>query len=153
MPGPPANDPVRLTDSQRRHLALLLDRLIRETQDRLDTPALSALGNEGAVLRDALSRLLREAEETADRLDLRLTARNGDVRREMAAWSSSWWSTVLDARPSALRAYGDVDEQAAEVLAPLVDRLAERLHRVATLSEGAADHEPAGQGTIPPDDQ
>jgi hypothetical protein len=146
---------VRLTDSQRRHLALLLDRLIRETRDRLDAPGLAAIhGQDGAALRNALGEVLREAQDAADRLGLRLAERNGDVRRELSAWSSSWWSTVLDARPAALRAYGDVDDEAAEALAPLVDRLADRLRHVAMLSEDVEGGDsPAGQGTIPPADQ
>lgn len=146
---------MQFTDSQRRHLALLLDRLIRETRDRLDAPDLAAMtdGN-GAALRAALSELLQDAEAAADRLDLRLAQRNGDVRRELSAWSSSWWSTVLDARPAALRAYGDVDRDAARVLAPLVDRLADRLRQVAALSEEAGPgDQPAGPGTIRPSDQ
>lgn len=135
MARPRRNDAVRLTDSQRRHVALLLDRLIRETRDRLEAPGLATVDDrEATALRDALERLLREAEDAADRLGLRLAERNGDVRREMAAWSSSWWSTVLDARPAALRAYGRVDEEAAEVLAALVDRLADRLFQVVRLS-------------------
>lgn len=132
----PGDDAVRLTDSQRRHLALLLDRLIRETRDRLEAPGLSAVDDRGGTaVRDALEKLLREAEDAAGRLGLRMAERNGDVRREMAAWSTSWWSTVLDARPAALRAYGRVDEEAAEVLAVVVDRLADRLYQVVRLTE------------------
>lgn len=141
---------MRFTDSQRRHLALLLDRLIRETRDRLDAPGLSSIDDrEGAALRAALDALLREAEAAADRLDLRLLDRGGDVRRELSAWSSSWWSTVLDARPAALRAYGAVDEEAAEVLAPLVDGLADRLRHVAALTGNAPDGDgPADPGAM-----
>ncbi|MEJ2216279.1 MAG: hypothetical protein P8099_06650 [Gemmatimonadota bacterium] len=134
----PGGDAVRLTDSQRRHLALLLDRLIRETRDRLEAPGLSAVDDrDGTAVRDALEKLLREAEDAAGRLGLRMAERNGDVRREMAAWSTSWWSTVLDARPAALRAYGRVDEEAAEVLAVVVDRLADRLYQLVRLTENA----------------
>jgi hypothetical protein len=125
---------VRLTKSQQRHLALLLDRLIRETRDRLEAPGLADAAD-GVSLRVALQDLLREAEAAADRLDVRLQEPTGDVKRELSAWSSSWWSTVLDARPAALRAYGAVDERTAEVLAPIVDGLADRLRRVAWLTD------------------
>jgi hypothetical protein len=145
---PTETEAVELTDPQRRHLEVLLERLIRETKDRLRTPRLSAITDgDGAVLRDALEALLREAQDTADRLGLHLAPRDADVRRQMAAWSSSWWSTVLDARPSALRAYGDVDEKTARVLAPLVDRLAGRLHRLTKLAEDASgEADRAGPG-------
>lgn len=151
MSRPPENEGIRLTNAQQRHLAVLFDRLIRETRDRLDAPGLAAIGErDRAALRRALDELLRDAEDAADRLGFRVGVRNGNARRELAAWSSSWWSTVLDARPSALRAYGHVDPEAAEILAPLVDRLADHLYRVVTLSGDAPPADgAAGSGTLP----
>jgi hypothetical protein len=41
---------------------------------------------------------------------------------------------VLDARPSALRRFGDLDQGAAERIDPLIEELADRLRRIRALA-------------------
>ena len=130
---------VRFTDAQRRHVGLILDGLVRETRERLDEWERSgASGSDTSTVRRALEDLLEDAEAAAARLGIQLSEEAPDPRRQLASWSSSWWSAVLDSRPHALRGYGVVDSAAAETLAPIVDRLAGRLLRIHALAEGAA---------------
>lgn len=132
--------PVQFTEHQRRHVRLTFEGLIRETREWLHRwEEIGVHGADGRRIRQALKELLEAVEGAADRLDVRVVARSADPRRRLAAWSSTWWSSVLDARPSALRAYGEVDPTTAEVIAPIVEALADRLLEVTALSRQAED--------------
>lgn len=129
---------VPLNASQRRHVALTLNRLARETRDRLerwDRSDEEVPGHD--TVPEALREVLRETERAARRLGIPLTERPTDPRRGLVAWSSAWWSIVLDARPDALRGYGAVDPDAAATLEPVVEELAARLQHLKSLSEAA----------------
>lgn len=135
-PGDPAK--MRFTGPQRRHITHVFERLIRETREQL-----TVLGKSGAdpeveaELREAMEAILGEAEEAGDRLGLDLEPQAVDPHRRLASWASLWWSTLLDARPSALRGYGEVDGVTAEMVGPVVEGLAARLQRVKALAETA----------------
>jgi hypothetical protein len=137
-PGEPVR--VRFTGPQRRHITHVFERLIRETREQL-----TVLGRSGAdpdveaELREAMKAILGEAEAAGDRLGLDLEPHATDPHRRLASWASFWWSTVLDARPTALRRYGEVDGATAEQVAPVVEGLAARLQRVKALAETAGE--------------
>lgn len=134
----PSSPDVRLTEHQHRHVRLTFDGLIRETREWLERwEEVGVTGPEGPKLRRALDELLAEVERAARQLGVPVTERVADPRRRLAAWASTWWSGVLDARPSALRAYGEVDPATARTLAPIVEALAERLLEVTALSRRA----------------
>lgn len=127
---------VQFTESQQRHVTLILDRLVREARERLSAwERSSGSGREDSAVHNALVALIRETEQAGALLSLSFEERPADPRRELSAWSTAWWSTVLDARPSALRGYGEVDPETAELLAPMVQRLAERLLHLKLLTE------------------
>lgn len=129
---------MRFTDSQRRHVALVLGGLVRETRAYLDDwERVGIRGPDGPTVRLALEHLLRDAETAADHLGIRLVEPTRDPRRGLSTWSTGWWSAVLDCRPSALRAYGEVDGATADAVAPVVEALAERLLRVEVLAREA----------------
>ncbi|MGD8276600.1 MAG: hypothetical protein PVH00_01180 [Gemmatimonadota bacterium] len=127
---------MRFTEAQRRHLELMLSRLVRETQERLehwDETGVHDAG--GEVLRLALRDVLAEAVRAADRLGIEIVEYPNDPRRTLGAWSSAWWSSVLNSRPSALRGYGEVDATTADAVAPVVDSLAARLLHLKAMTE------------------
>jgi hypothetical protein len=129
---------VRFTGPQRRHITHVLERLIRETREQLTVLAESnADPDVEAELRQAMEAILGAAEAAGDRLGLALEPRAVDSHRRLAAWASFWWSTLLDARPSALRGYGEVDDVTAGLVGPVVEGLAARLQRVKALAETA----------------
>jgi hypothetical protein len=86
-----------------------------------------------------LKELWRAASGAARALGLSLDAGPPDPSRRLAAWSATWWSHVLDARPSALRRFGHVDARASETLGPLMEDLANRLRRLQVLAEENTD--------------
>jgi hypothetical protein len=128
---------VRLNEAQRRHIGLMLNRLARETREWLrDWDDRGVSGPAADRLLGLLEDLLVQAESASNRLAVEVLDAGPDPRRRLAAWSSAWWSMVLDARPRALGAYGDLDPAAAVVIGPLVETLAETLLRVKTLAAG-----------------
>lgn len=136
MPDPERD--IRLTEGQRRHVRLVLEGLLRGAEERLSRWNETGLrGAEGEAARAELERVVQSTREAAAEVlgePLTVTAR--DPARSLATWASAWWSTVLDCRPSALRAYGDVDAATAEALAPVVDDLAGQLLQLKALAEG-----------------
>ena len=127
---------MRFTEAQRRHLQLMLSRLVHETRERLEHWGETGVHDAGGPdLRAALEDVLDEAERAAERLGIRIVEPADDARRTLGAWSSSWWSSVLNSRPAALRGYGEVDATTAAALAPVVETLAARLMRLKTLTE------------------
>lgn len=133
---PGGDPPVRLTDPQRRHLGLMLEGLSREARERLDRwDAEGIPGRAGDLARSALEDVARRAEDAAVALGVEITREAPRPARRLASWSSVWWSTVLSSRPSTLRAYGRVAPGTAEVLAPIVESLAEALLRLKALAE------------------
>ncbi len=131
---------VKFTEAQRRHLELMLSRLVRETMERLDHWEETGVRDPGGeVLRAALRDVLAETQSAADRLGIRIVEYPNNPRRTLGAWSSAWWSSVLNSRPSALRGYGEVDATTADAVAPVVDGLAARLLHLKALTEAACD--------------
>jgi len=131
---------MRFTEAQRRHLELMLSRLVRETQERLEHWDETGVHDAGGdALRTALGEILAEAERAADRLGIRIVEYPNDPRRTLGAWSSAWWSSVLNSRPSALRGYGEVDATMADAVAPVVERLAARLLHLKAMTETEGD--------------
>jgi len=136
-------EPLRLTEGQRRHVRLVLEGLVRAGEDRLGRWAETGLpGPDGEAAREELERVVRSAREVAVLvLGEPVTVTPRDPARSLATWASAWWSTVLDCRPGALKAYGAVDPTAAEALSPAVEDLADQLLRLKALAEGPAPDE------------
>ncbi len=132
--------PLEMTEGQRRHVRLVLEGLVRAGEERLARWAETGLpGPEGEAAREELEEVVRSAREAAKEiLDEPITVTAPDPARSLATWASAWWSTVLDCRPGALKAYGDVDAAAAEALTPVVEELAERLLRLKARAEDPA---------------
>lgn len=131
MTRPDEPTPVELTDAQRRHLRLCLARLAQDVEE-LGTWAESQSFDaaSGAALAATLEAVAARATETAQRLGLSLYLEPDDPYRRLGTWASSWWSTILDCRPAALRGYGPVSDSARTVLAPEIDALAGLLMKI-----------------------
>lgn len=129
---------VRLTEGQRQHIRLVLEGFVRAAEDRLARWGETGLpGAAGEAAREELERVVQSAQEVAVLVlgePVTVTAR--DPARSLATWASAWWSTVLDCRPGALKAYGAVDAATAQALAPVVEDLADLLLHLKTLAEG-----------------
>ncbi len=125
-------DSPDLTEGQRRHLTIHLSRLHQEAsefralvvrrQHRTKAPAPQFDDVAGK-----LETVLDLIEHTARVIDVPLRTARTDLRREIAAWASTWWARILDCQPSRLKAYGAVDERLEESLTPAVERLAKVL--------------------------
>lgn len=129
---------LRLTEGQRRHIRLALEGLVRGAEERLALwPRTGLQGDEGEAARAALEGMLRSAREAAAAvLGEPLAVTTPDPARSLASWATAWWSTVLNCRPAALQAYGDIEAETAEALAPVIEDLADRLLRLRTVAEG-----------------
>jgi len=133
-----------LTNAQRRHLKLVVERLVQETTDRLEYwDQVGMPGPAGRRARAELAGLLEAVSRAADELGFSNQPDAPDPGRRLAAWSASWWSHVLDARPTALRRYGELDPEAEATIGPIVADLAERLQRLKALSEHVSGDEAA----------
>lgn len=135
------SEPVELTDAQRRHLRVLLGRLVDESREQQERWTAEVPGAGGRSVRDELAELRRAASRVARELGVAEGVGPPDPHRRLGAWSATWWSHVLDARPSALRRFGDLDRRAADRIGPLIEELAERLRRL----RGLADAESEGK--------
>ncbi|MGD8496481.1 MAG: hypothetical protein PVF05_09850 [Gemmatimonadales bacterium] len=129
------SEPVELTDAQRRHLRVLLGRLVEEAREQQERWTAEVPGGAGRPVRDELAELRRTAARVARELGVAERVGPPDPHRRLGAWSATWWSHVLDARPSALRRFGDLDQRTADRIGPLVEDLAERLRRLRALAD------------------
>lgn len=125
-----------LTDGQARHLRVRLVSLLADAEGVLERASRADPHDQPwlAVLRPELEKLARTVRETASVLGLPIGRDEVDPRRRMAAWASSWWASILDCRPSALKAYGAVDPALEGILTPRLEAAAELLHRIAEVS-------------------
>lgn len=123
---------VRLTNAQRDHLRVMVRMLAKESREWIEGWERRGFPEEeGGDLRQSLEAVLETAEAAASRLGVDLAASDEHPERELSAWASAWWSTVLSSRPAALRAYGAVDPSVPPVLGPIVEDLAGLLLRLA----------------------
>ena len=134
-------EPVELTDAQRRHLGILLGRLVEESREQQERWTAEVRGAEGRPVRDELAQLRRAASRVARELGVKAGTGPPDPHRRLGAWSATWWSHVLDARPSALRRFGDLEPRAADRIGPLIEDLADRLRRLRALADVDGDGE------------
>jgi hypothetical protein len=134
MPRPP-----ELSEAQRRHLTIVLQRLAEESRAQQKRWAAGGSGPRAEQVAAELKELRRAASGAARALGLSLDAGPPDPSRRLAAWSATWWTHVLDARPSALRRFGHVDARASETIGPLVEDLANRLRRLQVMAEENTD--------------
>ena len=134
MPRPP-----ELSEAQRRHLTVLLRRLVEESRAEEERWVAEGSGPGARQVSVELTELRRAASGAARALGLSLDAGPPDPSRRLAAWSATWWSHVLDARPAALRRFGHMDARASETIGPLVDDLANRLRRLQVLADDTED--------------
>lgn len=86
-------------------------------------------------IREILASLVEAGERAAVHLGAGPDPKPRDPRRRLAAWSSMWWSTVIDSTPRALRRFGEVDPATAEMLAPIMEELADHLLRLKALAQ------------------
>ncbi len=119
---------IPLTEGQNRHLRVCFAGLVREAERMADE--FQTRGYEAAALAAQLRALSAETRALADRLGISVQTDPPDPRRRLQAWASSWWATVLDCGPRALRGWGQVHPEAAALLEPAVEDLADRLMRV-----------------------
>jgi hypothetical protein len=94
--------------------------------------------DEGVAL--AAQRLLQTAVAQVEVLSelVGATPSHQSRRGLLSAVASSAWATAEDLHPRQLRAYGAVDPAVSEALAPVVERLADTLLRVASLMNDSA---------------
>jgi hypothetical protein len=130
VPGP------KLTEGQVRHLRVCLGGLLAEAEDVLSWVRQSDASAEpwiGPTIVE-LERLLVTVRETASALALSLSEDTVDPRHRIGGWASTWWASVLDCRPSALRGYGVVHPDTERSLTPRIDQIARLLLRIEALS-------------------
>jgi hypothetical protein len=133
-----------LTEGQERHLRVCLGGLLAEADDLLRWAREGEVATEPWVRRAAveLERLAGAVRETSDVLGLPLQQEEVDPRHRVSAWASIWWGSVLDCRPSALKAYGKVNPQTGRSLEPRVEEIARLLLRIEALSRSEEAEEP-----------
>ena len=121
-----------LTEGQERHLLINLSALHREATlliERLEADGAGPSEWRRQVI-DLLESVILDLERLSAETGIPLRQQQVPLEREIAAWASIWWSRILDCRPSALKGYGTVDENVAEILTPSVKRIAETLLRI-----------------------
>lgn len=136
--GEEASAGVRLTTAQRDHLRVMVRMLVNESREWIENWERRGFSEgEGERMRRSLEAVLASAEAAASRLGIDLAESGGRAERELSAWASAWWSTVLSSRPAALRAYGKVDPSVPPIVGPLVEDLAALLLSLADLAGSA----------------
>jgi len=146
-PDAPDSESLVFTEGQRRHLEIAFRSLLtgaQETQARLRRHADIADEPRGWVQAVAaeIDQLIVQTRQAATTLELSLDRRETRLQRELAAWASTSWTTILGCRPTALRGHGSIDARVAQALGPVVDGLAARLLRIQHLAEAATDPDP-----------
>jgi hypothetical protein len=133
---------IHFTDSQRRHVSLMIRRLVIETREWIEEWDRNGFSSrEAKAFRRTLDAVLERARRAAAQLSIDLPESTVDPERRLSVWASAWWSTVLNSRPEALRAYGEVDESVPALIGPIVEDLARLLMRLATLTHGVPHDE------------
>lgn len=128
--------PLGLTSSQRRHLEITLGKLLLEMADsdywldRWPGPDRSR-----DTIRQALERIQEKIRERSRELGLSPRTRRVDPRRRLESLASHWWSSVLDCRSQVLRGYGELADDTATRLDPVVDELADAMMALLSLLE------------------
>lgn len=134
---------VRLTEGQRRRLQVVFRSLLAEARELLDWCAQPAERRDNprpdwiSAVADELVVLIDRVRQTAATLDIPVETLEISPEHHVAGWSATWWSAILDCRPSALRAYGAVDSEVRRVLEPAVAEMAKRLLRMKSVAEKA----------------
>lgn len=125
-----------LTEGQARHLRVCLGGLLAETEELLRWARQEDVAAEPWIVPATveLERVAVALRETASALALSLSQDVVDPRHRVGAWASTWWASVLDCRPSALRGYGAVHPDTERSVTPRIDQIARLLLRIETLS-------------------
>lgn len=132
------------TEGQKRHLSVCFGGLERETAQTIDW--LDAQHFPEPVRANILAglRAIQDASRSVSiELKIETSIPEPDPIRHFAAWATAWWSTILDCRSSALRAYGPVDPHLRDILDPQIEKLAGILLGLGRAAEhGAVDQQP-----------
>ena len=110
-----------------------MGRLVEEGETLLDRLRDSPDAAPEAV-RAELETLIRTTRIAAGRLGLRLQEPSPDLSHRVQVWSATWWTRILDCRPEHLQGLGEVAEEDARRIAPLVDEITGHLTRLQRLA-------------------
>jgi hypothetical protein len=145
--GLPAYSPdhPRLTEAQRRHLAITLG-LVQQQLRAVETALTLPAAQEGLVtqVEDLPTAFRQDAAEIIARINQQVTAlagqfdlprREGSRLRWVRAILGILWSDLEDARAARLRGYGNVDPALAGVLDPSIEMLQMELRSLERLLE------------------
>lgn len=135
--------PLRLTVSQRRHLAVSFGKILDEMEELSHSLQRWPLpGDQQDRVLEALAELRETIAELARKLGFRPAALRPDPARKLQALASHWWETVLNCRSRVLRGYGELDPEIGPRLDPLLDEVAAALLNLSALGgEGGAETE------------